>query len=151
MSRLLRVHLAFKNSHVQTLVRSKLPMSRLSSVPNQKLCNPKLKICATVSRVEIDRLFKRPYVQTFAHSKFPMSRYLCVSNQISCAPKLKICAIVSRGYRPFQTQNSCSSKLKTSKFAFLFILLCVQKPMTRFSGDQSCLSPDLCSLCYQTV
>ena len=68
---------AFKSPHVQTFVRSKLPMSRLSCVPKENSCAPKLIICAFMSRLSCVqkalcpdfRAFKNAYVQTFLRSK----------------------------------------------------------------------------------
>ena len=42
---------AFKSPHVQTFVRSKLPMSRLSCVPKENSCAPKLIFRAFMSRL----------------------------------------------------------------------------------------------------
>ena len=68
---------AFKIAYVQTFVRSKLPMSRLSCVPKENSCAPKLIICAFMSRLSCVqkalcpdfRAFKNAYVQTFLRSK----------------------------------------------------------------------------------
>ena len=82
------VHRALKSPHVQTFVRSKLPMSRLSCVPTKNSCAQKLVICAFMSRLSCAqkalcpdfRAFKNAYVQT----------YFWVPKENSCAPKLII-------------------------------------------------------------
>ena len=59
------------------IVRSILPMSRLSCVPKENSCAPKLIICAFMSRLSCVqnalcpdfRAFKIAYVQTFVRSK----------------------------------------------------------------------------------
>ena len=61
-SRFLCFRRAFKNPHVQTFVRSKLPMSRISCVPNRNSCATK-----------IDNLCV--HVQTIVSSKLPMFRF----------------------------------------------------------------------------
>ena len=84
---------AFKSPQVQTFVRSKLPMSRFSCVPKEKLCAPKLIFCAFMSRLSCVRMtlypdfraFKTAYVQTFVRSKGELVRSktdnLCVHVQ----------------------------------------------------------------------
>ena len=119
------VHRAFKSLHVQTLVRSKLPKSRLPCVPTENSCAPKLIICAFMSRLSCVqktlcpdfRAFKIAYVQTFVRSKgkfvrskidnscvhvqtfvrskMPMSRLLCVPYQKPSTAKLIFCALLS--------------------------------------------------------
>ena len=120
------VHRAFKSPHVQTFVRSKLPMSRLTCVPKANSCATKLIICTFMSRLScvqkfpISRLscIQNCHVQAFMRSKMPMSWLSCVPKENSCAPVLIICAFTSR-------------------------LSCVQKlPMSRLSCDQSYLRPD---------
>ena len=67
------IHRAFKSPHVQTFMNSKLSMSRLSCVPKENSCAPKLIICAFMSRLLFGqktlcqgfRAFKIAYVQTF--------------------------------------------------------------------------------------
>ena len=62
--------------HVQTFVRSKLPMARLSCVPKENSCAPKLIICAFMSRLSCVqkalcpdfRAFKETYVQTYVQT-----------------------------------------------------------------------------------
>ena len=79
--------------HVQTFVRSKMPMSRLSCVPKENSCAPKIIICAFMSRLSCVqkclcpdfRAFKNAYVLTFVRSKrkFVRSKFnnLCVDVQ----------------------------------------------------------------------
>ena len=84
---------AFKTAYVQTVVRSKLPMIRLSCVQSN--------ICPDY------RAFKVAYVQTIVRSKLHMSRLSCVQKCLCpdllwvpkenlCAAKLIICAFISR-------------------------------------------------------
>ena len=83
---------AFKNAYVQTFVRSKLPMSRLSCVPKENSCAPKLIICAFMSRLSCVqkalcpdyRAFKGLYVQTFVRSKYLCPDFLCVQKLTMC-------------------------------------------------------------------
>ena len=71
------VHRAFKSPHIQTSVRSKLPISRLSCAPKENSCASKLIICAVMSRLSFVqktlcpdfRAFKIAYVETFVCSK----------------------------------------------------------------------------------
>ena len=83
-------HRAFKRPHVQTFVRSKLPMSRLSCVPKENSCAPKSIICAFMSRLSgvqkcLSRLlcdfsaFKMAYFQTFECSK---PKFAIIDNKI---------------------------------------------------------------------
>ena len=65
--------------HVQTIVCSKLSMSRFLCDPNQKSCAPKMIICVFLYRD--CPAFKRPYFETLVRSKSPMSGFLCVPNQ----------------------------------------------------------------------
>ena len=67
-----------KSPHVQTFVRSKLPMSRLLGFQKEKSCAPKLIICAFKSRLSCAqktlcpdfRAFKIAYLQTIVRSLF---------------------------------------------------------------------------------
>ena len=77
------VHRAFKSPHVQTFVRSKLPMSWLSCVPKENSCAQKLIICVSMSRLSCVQKCLCPDL-------------LWVPNKNSCAPKLIICAFISR-------------------------------------------------------
>ena len=156
------VHRAFKSPHVQTFVRSKMPMSRLSCVPKENSCAPKLIICAFMSRLSCVqkplcpdfRAFKNAYVQTFVRSKkkFVRSKIdkLCVHVQtivrsktlmsrLSCVQKC-LCP----DFRAFQ-KTFVRSKIDN---------LCVHVQtivrskglMSRLSCVQKCLCTD-----YQTL
>ena len=120
------VHRALKSPHVQTFVRSNLPMSRFSCVPKENPCAPKLILCAFMSSLSCVQktlcpvfcAFKISYVQTFmrpkgkfgrskienlcvnvqtiVRSKDLLSRLSCVPNQKSSTAKLIFCAFLSR-------------------------------------------------------
>ena len=83
---------AFKNTHVQTIVRSKLHMSRLSCVQN---C-----ICPDY------RAFKIAYVQTIVRSKLHMSRLSCVQNCI--CPDYRAFILFSRPCNFERTTPPCA-------------------------------------------
>ena len=79
--------------YVQTFLCSKLPMFKLSCVPKENSCAPKLIFCAFMSRLSCVRMtlypdiraFKTAYVQTFVRSKGKLVRSktdnLCVHVQ----------------------------------------------------------------------
>ena len=137
------VHRAFKSPHVQTFVRSKLSMSRLSCVPKENSCAQKLIICASMSRLSCVqkalcpdfRAFKNAYVQTFVRSKRKFVRSksdnLCVHVQtmvrsnglmsrLSCVQK---CLCPELLWVP--KENSCAPKLIIC--AFMSRLSCIQR------------------------
>ena len=139
------VHRAFKSPHVQTFVRSKLPMSRLSCVPKENLCAQKLIICAFMSRLSCVqkalcpdfRAFKNAYVQTFVRSKrkFVRSKIdnLCVHVQTIVRSKglMSRISCVQKGLGPdflwVPKENSCAPKLIIR--AFMSRLSCVQRAL----------------------
>ena len=153
-----RLRCQAENRYVQTLVRSKLPMSRLSCVPKKNSCAQKLIICAFMSRLSCVqkalcpdfRAFKIAYVQTFVRSKgeFVCSKidYLCVHVQtivrskglmsrLSCVQKC-LCPDFVRSKRKFvrsKIDNLCVhvQTIVRSK-GLMSRILCVQK----------CLCPD---------
>ena len=139
------VHRAFKSPHVQTFVRSKLPMSRLSCVPKENSCAPKLIICAFMSRLSCVqkalcpdfRAFKNASVQTFVRSKkkFVRSKInnLCVHVQTIVRSKGLNVQTFVRSKMPMSRlscvpkENSCAPKLIIC--AFMSRLSCVQKAL----------------------
>ena len=94
--------------HVQTIVRSKDLMSRLSCVPKENSCAPN--------------------VQTIVRSKLPMSRLSCVPKEISCAPKLIFCAFMS-GLSC--VQKTLSQDLSAFKIAYLQTFVCSERKFVR--------------------
>ena len=98
--RFFRGYPVFKSPHVQTCVRSKLPLFRLSCVPMENSCAPKLIICAFMSKLSCVWktlypdfcAFKIDYVQTFVRSKGKLVRSktdnLCVYVQTIVRSKL---------------------------------------------------------------
>ena len=95
------VHRAFKSPHVQTIVRSKLHMSRQSCVQN---C-----ICPDY------RAFKIAYVQTIVRSKLHMSRQSCVQNCI-CPD--------NRAFKIAYVQTIVRSKLHMSRLSCVQNCIC---------------------------
>ena len=86
---------AFKNPHVQTFVRSKLPMSRISCVPNRNSCATKFdNLCV--------------YVQTIARSKHSISTLSFVQNCL-CSD-----------FRAFQTKIRALQKYNCNKNLLIF-------------------------------
>ena len=160
------VHRAFKSPHVQTFVRSKLPMSRLSFVPKENLCAQKLINCEFMSRLSCVqkalcpdfRAFKNAYVQTFVRSKrkFVRSKIdnMCVHVQnivrskglmsrLSCVQKMPM----SRHF------VGSKGKFVRSKIDNLCIhvqtIVRSRSLMSRFSCVQKGLCPDF--LCVQKL
>ena len=139
------VHRAFKSPHVQTFVRSKLPMSRLSCVPKENSCAPKLIIGAFMSRLSCVqksscpdfRAFKIAYVQTFVRSKgkFVRSKIdnLCVHVQTIVRSKrlMSRLSCVQKCPCPdflwVSKENSCAPKLIIC--AFMSRLSCVRNAL----------------------
>ena len=85
---------AFKRPYVQTFVRSKLPMFRLSCVTKKNSCAQKLILFAFMSRLSCVQKTRMP--RSSCVSKLPMSGILCVPNQKSSAAILIFCAFLSR-------------------------------------------------------
>ena len=123
-------------------MRSKLSMSRLSCVPKENSCAPKLIICGFMSRLSCVQktlcgdfpAFKRPYVQTLVRSKDLMYRLSCVQNCLCpdfCAFQWKIRELQNlffarscpdfRAFKRSYLKTFVRSKLPTSR------LLCVPK------------------------
>ena len=133
------VHRAFKSPHVQTFVRTKLPMSRLSCVPKEKSCAPKLIIFAFMSRLSCGqktlcpdfRAFKIAYVQTFVRSKgkFVLQRNskidnLCVHVQTFVRSKIPMSRLLCVPYQK-------PSAVKLIFCGFMSSLSCFQKTLCR--------------------
>ena len=140
------VHRAFKSLHIQTSVRSKLPMSRLSCAPKENSCASKLIICAVMSRLSCVqktlcpdfRAFKMAYVQTFVQSKF-FVRSSCV--QKSSNPDFRAFKIAY-----FQTLVRSKGKFVRFKIDNLFghvqTIVRSKDLMSRLSCVQNGLCPD---------
>ena len=121
--------------HVQTIVRSKNFMSRLSCGQNWLCPDFRAFSKGNFVRSKFDNLCV--HVQTILRSKLPMSR-------LSCAPKLIICAFMSR--LSCDQKDICHQKMPMSR------LLCVpyQKPSAAklifcaFLSRLSCFQKTLC-------
>ena len=149
--------------YVQTIVRSKDLMSRISCVQNC-LC-PDFCVFQTKNRplqnwysVRFCRgypAFKRPYVGILVHSNLPMSGLLCVPNQKSSDAKLIFCAFLSR---LFCFQKSSCPDFCTFKNAYIQTFVRSKGKLVRSKIDNLCVhvqtivrSKDLMSrlLCIQ--
>ena len=126
---------AFKIAYVQTIVRSKLHMSRLSCVQN---C-----ICPDY------RAFKIVYVQTIVRSKLHMSRLSCVQNCICPDYRAFKIAYVQTFVRSklYMSRLSCVQNcicpdFRAFKIAYVQTIVRSKLHMSRLSCVQNCICPD---------